>query len=488
MRDNGRTPLDTTIAHKRFQWLAFVAGKVLSFRKALLWMALAGLLTAADPRIPDFSFAGYHSGRDPLPARGAVSVNVRDFGARGDGQQDDSAAFLKAIAAIDRGVILVPAGRYKITSIVEIHKSGIVLRGEGPEKTTLYFPIPLNEIRPNWGATTTGDRTSNYSWSGGFVWIGGRATRRPLANVTAEAHRGDSRVTVSTVSALKPGQWVKVAEKDTPANTLADWIYSGDPGDVRQLRGSTRVSLASRITSVKDGAIDLERPLRFDLRAEWHPQILAFEPSASESGVEDLTFEFPAAEYKGHFTELGLNAVALENTAHCWVRHIRILNPDSGIFVTGEFNTVDDVVFESQRQGNQGLVAHHGIYLYGDDNLFTHFDYRMRFIHDITVSESAGNVIAAGKGIDLNFDHHVRAPYENLWTDIDAGAGTRLWASGGGNGLGRHCGTRETFWNIRAKRQPSAPPPGWAAPGIMFLPDATPPDLHLKQLSERTAR
>jgi hypothetical protein len=485
MRDNERPPINARMVRNHFQWLAAPAVLVLSFRKALILSAVASLLTAAEPGVPDFSFAGYHSGRDPLPARGTASVNVRDFGARGDGQQDDSAAFLKAIAALDRGVILVPAGRYRITSILEIHKSGIVLRGEGPEKTTLYFPIPLNDIRPNWGATTTGDRTSNYSWSGGFVWIGGRATHRVLADVTADARRGDSRVAVSSASGLKPGQWVEVAEKDTPANTLADWIYSGDPGDVRQLRGRTRVSLASRITSVGDGAIDLERPLRFDLRAQWHPQILAFEPSASESAVEDLTFEFPPAEYRGHFTELGFNAVALDNTANCWVRHIRILNPDSGIFITGMFNTVDNAAFESQRQGNQGLVAHHGIYLSGSDNLFTHFDYRMQFIHDITVSESAGNVISAGKGIDLDFDHHVRAPFENLWTDIDAGAGTRLWESGGGNGLGRHCGSRETFWNIRAKRPPAAPPPGWAAPGIIFLPDATPPDLHLKQLSER---
>ncbi len=445
-------------------------------------------MSAAATEIPDFSFAGYHSGNDPLPGRGPVTANVRDFGARGDGQQDDSAAFLKAIAAVERGVIFVPAGRYKITAILQIRKSGIVLRGEGPGKTTLYFPAPLNNIKPNWGATTTGDRTSNYSWSGGFVWIGGPAPRRALAIITAEARRGDTRISVSSVSEMKDGQIVDVTETDNADNSLAAWIYAGDPGDTRQLRGSTRVSLVSRTKSIAAGAIELERPLRFDVRAEWQPRVWAFTPSVTESGVEDLTFEFPSEAYKGHFTELGFNAVALDHTADCWVRNVRIVNPDSGIFVTGTFNTVDGVVFESRREGNKGLAAHHGIYLYGNDNLFTHFDCRMRFIHDITVSESAGNVIASGKGIDLDFDHHMRAPFENLWTDIDAGEGTRLWDSGGGNGLGRHCGTRETFWNIRARRTPTPPALGWAAPGILFMPEAAPRDLHLLQLNARLGR
>ncbi|MNC53617.1 hypothetical protein D3C75_1030440 [compost metagenome] len=80
------------------------------------------------------------------------------------------------------------------------------------------------------------------------------------------------------------------------------------------------------------------------------------------------------------------------------------------------------------------------------------FDYRSSFIHDLSVSKCAGNVFAGGRGLDLCFDHHKRAPYANLFTDMDAGAGTRLWKSGGGAALGRHCAARETFWNIRAKQ------------------------------------
>ncbi len=42
-------------------------------------------------RLPDFSFAGYHFGEDPLPRPDVVS-NVRNFGAQGDGKHDDTPA------------------------------------------------------------------------------------------------------------------------------------------------------------------------------------------------------------------------------------------------------------------------------------------------------------------------------------------------------------------------------------------------------------
>src|SRR6516225_2936719 len=102
-------------------------------------------------RLPDFSFAGYHSGEAPLP-HVATGVSVKDFGAKGDGQTDDTAAFLKALTTVKSGAIEVPPGRYRITDILEIQRSGLVLRGAGPDKTVLFFPKPLNEIKPVWSA------------------------------------------------------------------------------------------------------------------------------------------------------------------------------------------------------------------------------------------------------------------------------------------------------------------------------------------------
>ena len=463
-------------------------------------------------RLPDFSYAGYHSGEAPLPEV-APGVSVKDFGARGDGETDDTAAFLKALATVKSGAIEVPAGRYRITDILEIKRSHIVLRGAGPERSILFFPRPLNTIKPNWGATTTGRTTSEYSWSGGFVWFKGDLGRRALAQVTSPAQRGDTRIRVSTSDKLQVGQRVEIVETDTPENSLAASLYSGDAGDTSKLLGTTRASIVSRIVKISGNEIELERPLRFDIKLEWQPRVMTFAPTVSESGVESLAFEFPITPYAGHFTELGSNAVAFSGVADCWARNLRIVNADSGIFANGYFCTIQRVLYESAREPDRisGSTGHHGFGFEGEDNLFTDFEFRTQFIHDITVDHNAsGNVSAHGRGVDLCFDHHRRAVNENLFTDIDAGAGTHLWRSGGGDALGKHAAARNTFWNIRTTRSQNYPPADFSASSInivgIFTQQAseknangrwfeaippekiTPPDIHAAQLARRLKR
>ncbi len=147
-------------------------------------------------RLPDFSYAGYHCGEAPIP-NVPPGVSVKTFGAKGDGVADDTAAFLKAINEA-KGAIEIPPGRYLITDILEIKRSGIVLRGAGPDKTILFFPKPLQTIRPLLSATTEGRPTSEYSWAGGLIWLKGKFGERTLATISAEAHRGDQSVEVSS--------------------------------------------------------------------------------------------------------------------------------------------------------------------------------------------------------------------------------------------------------------------------------------------------
>ena len=121
-------------------------------------------------RLPDFSYAGYRRGETPLPTVKSVA-SVKDFGAKGDGNADDTAAFQKAIDASKGNVLSIPPGRYRITDFLTIRDSGTVLQGAGADKSVLFFPIPLNTIKPNWGATTTGQRTSNYCIAANVRWI-----------------------------------------------------------------------------------------------------------------------------------------------------------------------------------------------------------------------------------------------------------------------------------------------------------------------------
>jgi len=496
-----------------FVWLVVVLALPGRAATSALW-GRAGEVWTPQSRLPDFSYAGYHCGEAPLPTVPA-GVSVKEFGAKGDGVTDDTEAFLSALAKAPRGAIEVPAGRYVINRILAINRPGMVLRGVGPEKTTLYFPRNLQDVKPDWGSTTGGMKTSNYSWSGGFVWFEGEYHSWDLAEVTAEAKRGDTRLKVSNTQNLNVGRHVIITltEKNSDSHALADELYSGDPGDVSELHGDTHATFVCHIVKVEGDTVTIDRPLRWNVKLTWKTLVRDFNPSVTESGVEGLALEFPKTQYAGHFKELGHNAIAFGDVADCWARNILITNADSGIFPNGNFCTIQDVVLATARPLDpvSKCTGHHGMDIAGNDNLFTGFEYRARFIHDISVEHSAaGNVISRGRGVDLCFDHHVCSPYENLFTDIDAGAGTRLWFCGGGSGLGKHSGARETFWNIRSVKNQVWPPADFGPDSMNLVGlqtarpaetnpagrwfevippgELTPADLHEAQLARRLGK
>lgn len=459
-------------------------------------------------RLPDFSFAGYHRGEDPLP-NVAVVASVKDFGAKGDGQHDDTQAFIDAINKTAKGAIEIPPGRYLITQILDIKKPDIVLRGAGPSKTTLYFPKFLEELRPNMGATTSGRPTSNYSWAGGFIWLRGSFQNREIASITAPAKRGEFTVSLNKTDGLKPGHTISIQQRDSDDNSLSELLYNNDAGPNTKIRNNTRTNLTARIVSVSGNSITIDRPLRFDIDDRWQPKVLRFSPTVKEVGIESVRFEFPVIPYAGHFTELGHNAIAFSEVADCWVKDVEILHCDSGIFCSGRFNTFTGITFKSDRAVDKQLqsTGHHGIDIsYGEDNLVTRFRLDTRFVHDITVSAAAtGNVFSNGSAVDLCLDHHRRTPYANLFTNLDAGDGTRLWRCGGGDALGKHSAAWSTFWNIRAKRPQNWPPanfgpdlmnlvgvqstqpPATSPTGKWFEPlkEVSPANLHEAQLTHR---
>jgi hypothetical protein len=420
-------------------------------------------------RLPDFSHAGYHSGAKAIPTVKQVA-DVKTFGAKGDGRTDDSDAFIKAIASVSGGAIYIPPGRYKITKIIEIAKSGVVLRGAGAKKTFLVFPTPLNDIKPNMGQTTSGRPTSNYSWSGGLIWFKGGIRSGDLTTIIAPAKRGGREFKVASTDKLKPGQWIQIYLRDDKNKSLLNHLYSGDPGDTSKIRaGSHRVSLPCRVVSAGAGRMTIDRYLPLDIQLAWSPKIKLFAPTVTECGIEDVCFLFPPRQYKGHFTELGYNAISFSGVVNCWARNIRIVNADSGVFAHGRFCTVQRISLETDgaKTNKGGVFGHHGVTLGGSDNLLTQFDIRMQFIHDVTMARSWGNVTSNGRGVNLCFDHHKRAPFANLFTNLDLGAGGRMWRCGGGRSLGRHCGAFGTFWNIRAKK--SQDHPGGFGPASMNL-------------------
>ncbi|MHB1001275.1 MAG: glycosyl hydrolase family 28-related protein [Armatimonadota bacterium] len=77
-------------------------------------------------------------------------VNVKRFGARGDGITDDTAALQSAINAASGRTVLIPAGTYLTRATITVPKSssGIRITGAGSRATVIYNPDPSNTGNP----------------------------------------------------------------------------------------------------------------------------------------------------------------------------------------------------------------------------------------------------------------------------------------------------------------------------------------------------
>ncbi len=214
-----------------------------------------------------------------------VSVNVKDFGAVGDGVSDDTQFFINAINAAGAGsAILVPTGIYKITSTIEIDK-GIVLRGEGQENTKLKFYF-----------NSGGSCIEIVKW-GGSDW----------ANITAKFNKGSNSITVSDVSYFNVGDFVEIRQDNDPAVFAPG--YSG-----YESCGDACVGQILEVTGKSGNSITFSNELYYNYNPSMNPRIRVIE-MVQGAGVEKLYLERVSSN------DYGSN-VELINAAYCWVREI----------------------------------------------------------------------------------------------------------------------------------------------------------------------
>lgn len=403
-------------------------------------------------RLPDFSCAGYRRGEETFRIP-TDTVSVTEFGAKGDGTTDDTTAFEKAIDAGTGKLITIPAGRFVLSDQLTMKRSGTVLRGAGSDQTVLLFTKSLEQLHPKPANTDSKQPTTGWSWGGGLIMMGGPEAKAETATrVIAPASRGDQKLKLEK-SAFQAGDEILLTVNDDAEKSLLNYLYRGQTGDLSGLK-NWKARQVFRVVAAQGDELTLDRPLRFDVRLGWKPDVQAFRPTVTDVGLEGVAFEFPATKYAGHFREVGFNPVEIgPSAAHCWLRDLRIWNADSGPYIRGWFCTLDRIRLgaDAARNSDQGVTGHHGITFYGQDGLCMNFSIETTFIHDLTVQSAMGCVFCAGRAQNLAMDHHRWAPYENLFTFIDGGDGKRLFSSSGGGERGNHTAAGATFWNIRAK-------------------------------------
>lgn len=136
--------------------------------------------------------------------RFADAVNVRDFGARGDGNTDDTAALQAALDAGAGGTVLAPAGTYLTRTLALPNDTRLV--GVGMRLTVL-------RLKPG----TDGDLLT-HSGSGG-------------SHATIESLTLDGNYTGNTAG--RTLYWVTDDSTDGPALILRDVVLTGGAGDER---------------------------------------------------------------------------------------------------------------------------------------------------------------------------------------------------------------------------------------------------------------
>jgi hypothetical protein len=422
-------------------------------------------------RLPDFSYAGYHAGESVLPAP-SVRWNLRrDFHAVGDGETDDTNALGLALQTIHDGVLFIPEGTYRISKRIDITKGNIIIRGVGPGRTILYFPNSLEDL---FGNSARGAEQSQWSFRPGLINITGQDpinAQTRLAGVTTEAHRGDRTLQLSNSISIRPNEWIRLVESDPPkgqpnTGSLVKSLYGNlmEPGS--DLLGTPNiVRFLSRVKRSTGHTIELERPLPYDVKLDWSPEIHRFSPSVTELGIEHLSVRFPWSPYPGHFKEKGYNALFFQNVSQCWVEDLEVQNADFGLDLNStNFCTVRDVtlttsVSRAVRDESRGANGHHGIDIsHGTENLVTDFSVQTKFVHDISVEWYAlHTVFANGKGQNLNMDHHREANYSSLFSNLDCGLCSRPFDSGGSGNRGPHSGAYSTYWNVHGERELKLP-------------------------------
>jgi hypothetical protein len=303
---------------------------------------------------------------------------------------------------------------------------------------------------------------------------------------------------------VKAGDFVRVTMEG--GASLGRHLHAGQEAGEEQLERGIRVDQAARVESVKGDRVVLDRPLRLDVELEWQPALATFAPAVEEVGIEGMTFAFPGTEKRDHLVEEGFNAIQFLGVANGWVRNVRFEDADMGVKMSGtRFCTVEDVTFTAPKRTTR-WTGHHALWAArAQENLFQRFRLETAYVHDLSVEGFAnGNVFRDGSAVALNLDHHRIGPYENLFTNIDAGDGRRLWNSGGSRNRGPHSGVRTTVWNIRTEGELDEAPTDWPQMNIIGVAGYTteknrdgrwieaeavaPEDLYEAQVARRKSR
>jgi hypothetical protein len=406
--------------------------------------------------LPDFSFAGYHFGEKQRPRDFEHVLDVASFGATPDDGRDDSDAFIAALDKADEldGFVLIriPSGRFDLSKIIYLRRSKTVVRGSGAgsEGTVLYFQRPLrylpdppehvelNEYLVKFDKRQREPQNgvdipySQYSWSGGYLWVAKEGARfkpyfdkynRPstdLAKALA-GRQGSFTLTVDDGSRLLVGETYQLSwfNKDGENGSLLKHIYDDQDVEIGSHHWTNPdeplVNQKVLVTGIEGNTVTIKDPLLHDIRPEWSG-VLSMWERVEEVGIENLAIEFPLAPELPHHVEQGYNAIYLTGLLNGWLNNIRIENSDSGVLTDG----ISNVTIENIRTHGD-KTAHYSVSMGEVHNvLVRNLRVENKVRHPLSFNTRSTRSVYTDCAVEVDpiLDQHSGANEQNLFDNI----------------------------------------------------------------------
>jgi hypothetical protein len=220
-----------------------------------------------------------------VPARTTVCTTI-SAERYGNGVTDATQAIQSAVNACPANqVVFLPAGTYHLSNAILLNRP-VVLRGAGANSTTLRrSPAGVAVMIGNWTVLGTG------------------------VNLTADAAKGSTTLTVAEASAFSVGDVVHLDQLDDPAvvqGQACPYLKRGSSGAWRSIGQMVEVAAKSGKT------LTLSSPLHWSFKTSLQAQLVPLSPKATKyAGLEDL-----------HIVGGGTVAVNVQYAAYSWIKGV----------------------------------------------------------------------------------------------------------------------------------------------------------------------
>lgn len=262
-------------------------------------------------RIPDFSYAGYMAGEQAIPtAVVKVVVPVTE----GDATLRIQSA-INYIAKLPigkdglRGAVLLENGIYKVAGSLNMNTSGIIIRGNGSNKTTI-LASGLDRI--------------------GVIKVAGKADKNeePAVKITDDYVPVNAmQFTVADASKFKIGDQIVIRRPSTKEwiATLKTIEFGGGESALGWKPGTRDVIWDRKISSIAGNTITIDAPITTALEAKFGGATVAkysWNGRINQSGIENIKLQsaYHQENLKDEYHRW--NAISFTNVQDAWVRQV----------------------------------------------------------------------------------------------------------------------------------------------------------------------